>query len=54
MSVKLLPAKAKLKVIQRKLEEIEVLLDGSEYERYISNNLITIKYEIERQLSLHE
>lgn len=54
MSVKLLPEKAKLRVMQRKLEEIESLLDGNEYQQYIASNLITIKYEIERQLSLYE
>lgn len=54
MSVELLPARAKLKVMQRKLEEIESLLDNSEYQKYINSNLLTVKFEIERQLQIHD
>ena len=54
MSVGLLPERAKLKVMQRKLEEIESLLDNSEYQKYITSHLLTVKCEIERQLQIYD
>lgn len=54
MSAKQLPEKAKLKVVQRKLEEIVELIDGNQYQDYLYSSLITMKIEIERQLSNYE
>ena len=33
---------------------LEDLIEGNEWEQYISQNLSTMKYEFERQLSLEE
>ncbi len=34
------------------IAHLEDLIQGNEWETYLSSNLITIKYELERQLSL--
>ena len=33
------------------IAQLEDLIEGNEWENYLSSNLITIKYELERQLS---
>ena len=33
------------------IAHLEDLIEGNEWENYLSSNLITIKYELERQLS---
>ena len=33
------------------IAHLEDLIEGNEWETYLSSNLITIKYELERQLS---
>ena len=33
---------------------LEDLIEGNEWEKYLSDNLSTMKYEFERQLSLEE
>lgn len=53
-SLKLLPEKAKLKILQRKLGELENLIEGNEYESFISQHLISIQVEVNRQLSNYE
>ena len=48
------PRKSETKGDARKLEEIESLLDNSEYQKYITSHLLTVKCEIERQLQIYD
>ena len=36
------------------IAHLEDLIEGNEWEQYLSQNLSTMKYEFERQLSLEE
>ena len=41
----------KLMVALEHIAHLEDLIEGNEWENYLSSNLITIKYELERQLT---
>lgn len=53
-SLRLLPEKAKLTILQRKLKELENLIVGNEYESFFSQHLMSIQVEVNRQLSHYE
>ena len=40
-----------LEVALRLIEELTNLIEGNEYEHYLSNHLLPIQYELERQLT---
>ena len=44
--------KEKLILAQQQISNLVSLLEGNEYERFLCNKLISVHYELERQLSL--